>query len=892
MPRRTERIATMTKRADIQTARAQRPVPATDDRYKVGTLHYTRAGLVSLFGWMIMGNLCFNLFEGNGGAGSIPFYLQDNFHISNTMVSVLFNFIPMIIGTFMTPIVSFWSDRARTRLGRRIPYILFTAPFLVLFAIGLGFSDDIIAVCKIKFAVSSSLAPMSAALGIIGFMTIGWAFFNEFVGTVYYYLIPDVMPRHFLGRFQGATNVAGQVLNIFMNSFVNAHQLTHIKAIHVGVAVLYFVGFGLVCWRVKEGKYPPVEDVTEKTTFLDKTKLYFKECFNHPMYILIYMVTAVTVLTRGLNPSGMFALHMSQHQGQIAASAAAASVVAITPDGKCFVSGGRDGQIRIWDNADLKKPRLIRSISTPAGSFLALQLSGDGQTLVSAGASNGNIEVWNAAQGAHLRTLSGHDGAVRSLALFADGKRLASGGDDRTVRLWDLPTGTCLQTLTGHEDRVNSVAFSSTGTRIVSGSSDRRIIVWDAQTGAHVKTIEGSPGPVYAVCFAPALGPVPQDGTDTTNANVQGTAKTAGRKDAAITLSALRHATLGSALGFLKNVFVNESLYAVPPDKTSRILGEDRWVVSGGRDGETDEVNSGVRIWDIEQGTLIPAVEDLKRHALKGHKKAITSVCYKPDLRVILSGSLDDSIRMWKPTDLTSEITRQADDQSFKSFSGYTRGVTSVAIQNAGVRMVNASEDGALHTWNIDEGISLEKGSLYKGNFFALLVLLLSYPIGALVDRWNPIKIVLWTTFLGLPSTLIYFFFFHNYVSSFWIDLVMQPINLLAGMASLPMMVMLYPKTKYGQFSSANAMIKQFVGAIAGILGALLMDQLTVGSFDTDNYRYGYLFKFGANFVSFLFLLGVFLYWKKMGGEKDYVAPEADGRHLQRKPDAVSAART
>jgi len=358
----------------------------------------------------------------------------------------------------------------------------------------------------------------------------------------------------------------------------------------------------------------------------------------------------------------------------------------------------------------------------------------------------------------------------------------------------------------------------------------------DAQTGARVKTIEGSPGPVYTVCFAPALGPVPQDGrTDSTNANVQGTAKTAGRKDAAITLSALRHATLGSALGFLKNVFVNESLYAVPPDKTSRILGEDRWVVSGGRDGETDEVNSGVRIWDIEQGTLIPAVENLKHHALKGHKKAITSVCYKPDLRVILSGSLDDSIRMWKPTDLTSEITRQADDQSFKSFSGYTRGVTSVAIQNAGVRMVNASEDGALHTWNIDEGISLEKGSLYKGNFFALLVLLLSYPIGALVDRWNPIKIVLWTTFLGLPSTLIYFFFFHNYVSSFWIDLVMQPINLLAGMASLAMMVMLYPKTKYGQFSSANAMIKQFVGAIAGILGALLMDQLTVGSFDTDN---------------------------------------------------------
>ena len=39
--------------------------------------------------------------------------------------------------------------------------------------------------------------------------------------------------------------------------------------------------------------------------------------------------------------------------------------------------------------------------------------------------------------------------------------------------------------------------------------------------------------------------------------------------------------------------------------------------------------------------------------------------------------------------------------------------------------------------------------------------------------------------------------------------------------------------------------------AIAGILGALLMDQMTVNSFDTDNYRYGYLFRFAANCLSF-----------------------------------------
>ena len=74
----------------------------------------------------------------------------------------------------------------------------------------------------------------------------------------------------------------------------------------------------------------------------------------------------------------------------------------------------------------------------------------------------------------------------------------------------------------------------------------------------------------------------------------------------------------------------------------------------------------------------------------------------------------------------------------------------------------------------------------------------------------------------------------------------------------------------------------RLIGAFAGIFGALLMDQMTAGSYDTDNYRYGYLFKFAANVISFLFLLGVFLYWRKMGGEKGYVAPEADGKHLER----------
>mgnify|MGYP003879870325 CR=1 FL=1 len=286
-----------------------------DERYRVGTLQYTKASLAMLFGWMVWGSICFDLFEHHGGYTIMNLYLQDNFHVSNLTVNILFNVIPMIMGTIMTPIISFKSDRTRTRWGRRIPYILFTAPFLSLFAAAIGYSDDIIQWCVANVPETSLVNPFTVALGVIAFMTIGYTFFNEFVGCVYYYLLPDVMPRAFIGRYQAVARMVSTASGIAVNLWIIPYQLTHMKAIHVGLAILYFVGFSILCLFVKEGEYPPVEDVTKETKFSDKVRLYFRECFYHPIFILFYVSVACTVLTRGLNPAGVFHLHLGEHQG-------------------------------------------------------------------------------------------------------------------------------------------------------------------------------------------------------------------------------------------------------------------------------------------------------------------------------------------------------------------------------------------------------------------------------------------------------------------------------------------------------------------------------------------------------------------------------------------------
>ena len=844
-----------------------------DERYRCGSLRYTKVGLIVLFGWMVWGDICFKLFEGNGGPSVIMMYLQDNFHTSNLTINFMFGVIPMILGTIMTPIISFKSDRTRGRWGRRIPYILFTAPFLAAFAALIGYSDDIIRYCKTTFPESGPIHPMVVSLLVIGFLTIGFSFFNEFVGTVYYYLLPDVMPRAFMGRFQGVAHMAGVGTGILTNLYVTPYHLTHIKLIHVGVAVLYFVGLGLVCLFVKEGEYPPVEDVDEKTRFTDQVKLYFRECFTHPIFICLYLSTATSAMTKGLNPSGIFNLHLSQHQAKVAAYADADKgqaaqtlpaekasppvrqdtpplLMAMTPDGKRAISNNKGSTISVWDIPQ-NTPTRLKTVSLQGGRATALAVTADGKTAI-CGAADGTIEVVDLVSGLSVRQFTGHDWGVRGLAVSPGAKLVASASMDKTVRLWDLASGSCVGTLTGHEGQVNCVAFSSDASQLVSGGADKKILLWDVKTGTLTKTLEGHPGPVYTVCFADALGDVPAHELPNRN----------------WTLHQLHRAGF-----FLKQVFTNESLYDVPVNESCKVLAQNGWVLSGGRDGAEDDVNSKVRIWNVATGKQV--------QELKGHKGAVTGVAYKSDLRVILSGSYDASIRLWKPWD----IGKRADDQSYKTFSGYTLAVASIGLEEHGVKLLNTSSNGTLHVWDIDRGISLAKGGL-RGIFFQLVTLVFAYPLSSIVDRKNPIKIWLITTFLLLPPPLMNFFFLHDYTFTLVTTFYTWPIGFLAGIAGMPVWIMLFPKTKYGQMSSANAMVKQAVTAMAGPIGAAIMDYLTTYSMETDYYRYGYLCQFFSHSISFIMLLWVYYYWKKLGG-KDYVAPEAAPAEKVVEPVAV-----
>ncbi|WP_396230063.1 WD40 repeat domain-containing protein, partial [Frankia sp. CpI1-P] len=64
------------------------------------------------------------------------------------------------------------------------------------------------------------------------------------------------------------------------------------------------------------------------------------------------------------------------------------------------------------------------------------------------------------------------------MAFSPDGSMLATAAADGTARLWDVATGQPLRTLTGHNGSVWSVAFSPDGTLLATAADDRTARLW------------------------------------------------------------------------------------------------------------------------------------------------------------------------------------------------------------------------------------------------------------------------------------------------------------------------------------------------------------------------------------------------------------------------------
>jgi WD40 repeat protein len=109
---------------------------------------------------------------------------------------------------------------------------------------------------------------------------------------------------------------------------------------------------------------------------------------------------------------------------------------AFSPDNKLLATANTDKIIRVWDAANGKEVRKFTAANEEPG---LLAFAGDGKTLVSAGKKDAVLRLWDVATGKELKQVSGpRGGALRSLALAPDGKKVATASGDGRMRYWDL----------------------------------------------------------------------------------------------------------------------------------------------------------------------------------------------------------------------------------------------------------------------------------------------------------------------------------------------------------------------------------------------------------------------------------------------------------------------
>lgn len=191
--------------------------------------------------------------------------------------------------------------------------------------------------------------------------------------------------------------------------------------------------------------------------------------------------------------------------------------LAFTSDGKTVATGGADGCVRMFDAVSgyerrLADPPISAAAVFPHGASLvvvsgssaevrdlrgarpSLALAGDAAEiedfvvsptaawvigLGGADAFRVPVRFWSATSGREFAHAEERSGTVRAYAISADGKTLATAGDDAAVQIWDLAERRIDETLYGLGDRLRALSFDPQGRWLAAAGHGRELAIYE-----------------------------------------------------------------------------------------------------------------------------------------------------------------------------------------------------------------------------------------------------------------------------------------------------------------------------------------------------------------------------------------------------------------------------
>jgi MFS-type transporter involved in bile tolerance (Atg22 family) len=188
---------------------------------------------------------------------------------------------------------------------------------------------------------------------------------------------------------------------------------------------------------------------------------------------------------------------------------------------------------------------------------------------------------------------------------------------------------------------------------------------------------------------------------------------------------------------------------------------------------------------------------------------------------------------------------------------------------------------------NLSLGLTLQQlGTIAAAVGVANVIL--TYPAGALADRFHPLRVLFWIK-VGLLSIapLNFIWLFTNFTAEVNFKIVIAlnvinlPLALIYNVVGLPMYMRILPKDRFGQFCSFNAICSAGIGALGGVVAGGYIDLMRrVFPDETCGkdfcYRMIPVWGFPFLVLGMIFLVLLYRSWEKLGGDTHYVPPGSE----------------
>ncbi len=273
----------------------------------------------------------------------------------------------------------------------------------------------------------------------------------------------------------------------------------------------------------------------------------------------------------------------------------------------------------------------------------------DGRLLVTSDRM-GTVILWDAENGAQIRTFLGHKFGVAGLALSPDGAVLASSGNYGGLVLWDVLSGDALERIEMKFDAIYGMAFTPDGSELVVTGGGGEIRILDPLTGGEVLRLKGH-------SRWPSTLAVSRDGQMLVSAE--------------------------------RDSLIVWDLAAKLPRRTYPLAGLEGLQVAADTEGHAWAAGhrSVMTAWDLAEGTLVRTVQ-----TGRASKMAVS-----PDGGRIATGDRRGALAVWDVE--TGERTGLA--------TYHSEWITALAFSVDGRRLVSCGDDKRAALWDAETGARL-----------------------------------------------------------------------------------------------------------------------------------------------------------------------------------------